>query len=289
MHKRIINKQIIIENYSLKNSTVYENNINKNFLYGEATKKFIKSIKINNKDNIIADIGCGTGFVFELISKKYKNQNINFYGIDPAKGMLKIANNKIKDKRITFKEGSFEKIPLKNNSVDKIISTLALHWATSIDNGLKELKRVLKRKGSIDILMVEKNDGKEFKKLVFRVMKKYLSNKQIFNAAKLINRITKKELTKKFTKYFNLRNDYNLSINIKKKLIYGSCNDHIKWWKARSVQIISEIENKKLFIKNLKEELNKFTNKKKIPFDLSLLEIHLFKKINQNYFTISKE
>ena len=280
MHKRIINKQIIIENYSLKNSTVYENDINKNFLYGEATKKFIKSIKINNKDNIIADIGCGTGFVFELISKKYKNQNINFYGIDPAKGMLKIANNKIKDKRITFKEGSFEKIPLKNNSVDKIISTLALHWATSIDNGLKELKRVLKRKGSIDILMVEKNDGKEFKKLVFRVMKKYLSNKQIFNAAKLINRITKKELTKKFTKYFNLRNDYNLSINIKKKLIYGSCNEHLKWWKARSLQIISEIENKKLFIKNLKEELNKFTNKERIPFDLSLLEIHLFKKIN---------
>jgi ubiquinone/menaquinone biosynthesis C-methylase UbiE len=280
MHKKIINKQIIIENYSLKNSTVYENDINKNFLYGEATKKFIKSIKINNKDNIIADIGCGTGFVFELISKKYKNQNINFYGIDPAKGMLKIANNKIKDKRITFKEGSFEKIPLKNNSVDKIISTLALHWATSIDNGLKELKRVLKRKGSIDILMVEKNDGKEFKKLVFRVMKKYLSNKQIFNAAKLINRITKKELTKKFTKYFNLRNDYNLSINIKKKIIYGTCNEHLKWWKARSLQIISEIKNKKLFIKNLKEELNKFTNKKKIPFDLSLLEIHLFKKIN---------
>ena len=116
MHKRIINKQIIIENYSLKNSAVYENYINKNFLYGEATKKFIKNIKINNKDNTIADIGCGTGFVFELISKKYKNQNVNFYGIDPAKGMLEIANNKIKDKRITFKEGSFEKIPLKNNT-----------------------------------------------------------------------------------------------------------------------------------------------------------------------------
>ena len=280
MDKRIINKQIIIENYSVENSVIYDNYTNKNFLYGEATKKFIKSIKINNKDNIIADIGCGTGFVFELISKKYKNQNINFYGIDPAKGMLKIANNKIKDKRINFKEGSFEKIPLKNNSVDKIISTLALHWATSIDNGLKELKRVLKRKGSIDILMVEKNDGKEFKKLVFRVMKKYLSNKQIFNAAKLINRITKKELTKKFTKYFNLRNDYNLSINIKKKLIYGSCNEHLKWWKARSFQIISEIENKKLFIKNLKEELNKFKTKKGIQFDLNLLEIHLFKKIN---------
>jgi len=151
---------------------------------------------------------------------------------------------------------------------------------SSIDKGLKELKRILKPKGSIDILMIEKNDGKEFKKLVLRVMKKYLSNKQIFNAANLINRITKKELTKKFAKCFNLKNDYDLSIKIKKKLIYGSCNDHVKWWKARSFQIISEIENKKLFIKNLKEELNKFKTKKGIQFDLNLLEIHLFKKIN---------
>ena len=169
---------------------------------------------------------------------------------------------------------------IKNNSVDKIISTLALHWVTSIDKGLKELKRILKPKGTIEILMIEKNDGKEFKKLVLRVMKKYLSNKQIFNAGKLINRITKKELIRKFTKYFDLKNDYKLSIKLKKKLIYGSCNDHLKWWKARSLQVISEIQNKKLFIESLKEELDKFTNKKGIPFDLSLLEIHLSKKTN---------
>ena len=78
---------------------------------------------------------------------------------------------------------------------------------------------------------------------------------------------------------FNPSN-YNLSIKIKKKLIYGSCNDHLKWWKARSLQVISEIQNKKLFIESLKEELDKFTNKKGIPFDLSLLEIHLSKKTN---------
>ena len=278
MDKSKINKQIVIENYSVKNSVLYDNNTNKNFLYGEATKKFIKNIKLSNKDNIIADIGCGTGYVFELISKKYKKKNIKFYGVDPAKGMLKIAKKKIKDKRVDFLEGSFEKIPLKNNSVDRVISTLSLHWATSIDKGLKELKRIIKPNVSIDILMIEKNDGKEFKKTVFRVMKKYLSNKQIFNAANLINRITKKELTKKFEKYFNLKNDYNLSIKTKKKLIYGNCNDHMKWWEARSLQIISEIKNKKLFIENLKKEMNKFKTKKGIPFDLSLLEIHLLQK-----------
>ncbi|MCH2541101.1 MAG: class I SAM-dependent methyltransferase, partial [Alphaproteobacteria bacterium] len=107
MDKRIINKQIVIENYSTKNSAIYDNDTNKNFLYGEATKKFIKKIKITNKDNIVADIGCGTGYAFELITKKNKKKNIKFYGIDPAKGMLKIANIKTKDKRIKFYEGSF--------------------------------------------------------------------------------------------------------------------------------------------------------------------------------------
>ena len=278
MDKRIINKQIVIENYSTKNSAIYDNDTNKNFLYGEATKKFIKNIKINDKDKIIADIGCGTGYAFELITKKYKKKNIKFYGIDPDKGMLKIENKKTKNKRIKFYEGSFEKNHLKNNSIDKIISTFALHWVESIDKSLKELKRIIKPNGSIDILMIEENDGKKFKKLVFRVMKKYLSNKQIFHAANLINRINKKELIHKFSKYFNLKNDYDLSINIKKKLIYGSSSQHIKWWKARSLQIISEINNKKLFIKNLKEELDKYNTKKGIPFDLSLLEIHLLRK-----------
>ena len=278
MDKRIINKQVIIENYSEKNSVIYDNNTNKNFLYGNATKRFIKNIKLNNKDIVVADIGCGTGYVFEILTKKYKKKNIKFYGIDPAKGMLKIANKKIKDERTKFIDGSFEKTYLKKNSVNRIISTLALHWVKSIDKSLKELKRVLKPKGSIDILMIEKDDGKEFKKLVFRVMKKYLSNKQIYNAANLINRITKKEIKKKFTKYFDLKNDYNLSVKIKKKLIYGNCNDHIKWWKARSLQIISEIKNKKLFINSLKKELSKFKTKRGIPFDLSLLEIHLLEK-----------
>ena len=278
MDKRIINKQIVIENYSAKNSVLYDNNTNKNFLYGEATKRFVKNIKLSSKDIVVADIGCGTGYVFEILTKKYKKKKIKFYGIDPAKGMLEIANKKIKDKRTKFIDGSFEKIHLKNNSVDRIISTLALHWVRSIDKGLKELKRVLKSKGSVDILMIEKSDGKEFKKLVFRVMKKFLSNKQIFNAANLINRVTKKEITKKIIKYFDLKKDYNLSVKIKKKLIYGNCNDHIKWWKARSLQIISEIKNKKLFIDTLKKELDNFKTKKGIPFDLSLLEIHLLKK-----------
>ena len=77
MDKKIINKQIIIENYSAENSVIYDNNTNKNFLYGEATKKFIKSIKLSYKDIVVADIGCCTGYVFELITKNIEIMILN--------------------------------------------------------------------------------------------------------------------------------------------------------------------------------------------------------------------
>ena len=275
MHNK---NQIIIDNYSNINSSIYEDRINKNFLYGKETKEFVSNLNIKDENILITDIGCGTGFVFEIISKKLKFNHIKLIGIDPAIGMLKIAKKKINFKNINFIEGSFENIPLRNKSVDKIVSTLALHWVTSIDKALKELKRVMKKNGTINILMIEKNDGKEFKRIIYKIMKKYLSIKQIINAAKLLNRITKKELNKKFSKYFDLKKEYNLEIKLKKKKIYGSCKEHIKWWKARSLQIISEINDKKLFIKDLKEELNKLKTTKGIPFNLRLLEINLNKK-----------
>ena len=44
--------------------------------------------------------------------------------------------------------------------MDKVISTLALHWVPSLDDSIKELKRILKINGSIDILMIDKDDGR---------------------------------------------------------------------------------------------------------------------------------
>ena len=89
MDKRIINKQIIIENYSVENSVIYDNYTNKNFLYGEATKIFIKNIKLSSKDIVVADIGCGTGYVFEILTKKYKKKKNSIFRNRPSKRNVK--------------------------------------------------------------------------------------------------------------------------------------------------------------------------------------------------------
>ena len=109
-----------------------------------------------------------------------KKRNLKCIGIEPAKGMLKLAKKKFKsESNFSFFEGAFGEIPLKDKSVDKIISTLALHWVPSLEDAIKELKRVLKTNGSINILMIAEDDGEVFKQPVLKAMKKHLSFKQI--------------------------------------------------------------------------------------------------------------
>ena len=49
----------------------------------------------------------------------------------------------------------------------------------------------------------------------------------------------------------------------------------MKWWKARSEQIISEVKNKEQFMNDLKETLETIKTDQGIPFDLSILHIKL--------------
>ena len=269
-------KKTTVSNYSSRNSSVYDDPMNKNFVYGKITIDFVNRIKLQKTDEIIADIGCGTGFALDIMYDRIKKNNSKCFGIEPAKGMLKLAKEKFKsDKNFSFSEGTFAKTPLKDKYADKIISTLALHWVPSLDDAVLELKRILKPKGSIDILMIAKDDGEGFKQPIIRAMKNHLSFKQIMKAATLAQRVSSKQIFKYFEKKFNLKDEYNLVVQNINKTIYGSFDEHMKWWKARSEQIISEVKNKELFMKDLEKELEKIREENGIPFDLSVLYINL--------------
>ena len=164
-------KKATVSNYSSRNATHYDDPMNKNFVYGEMTVNFVNQLEFEDKDQVILDIGCGTGFAYDILYEKIKDYKKNFIGVEPAKGMLDLAIDKFKsNSNFSFHEGTFAKIPLEDNSVDKIISTLALHWVPSLDDSIKEMKRVLKPNGSMDIMMTAKDDGEGFKKPIIKAM-----------------------------------------------------------------------------------------------------------------------
>jgi hypothetical protein len=58
-------------------------------------------------------------------------------------------------------------------------------------------------------------------------------------------------------------------------IVYGDFEAHMKWWKARSTQIICDVKDKDGFMKDLQEELKKIWDGQGIPFDSNLLTIRI--------------
>jgi ubiquinone/menaquinone biosynthesis C-methylase UbiE len=262
-----------ISSYSEQGSNAYEDPLNKNFLYGNITVDFIKSITLRPTDQVVLDIGSGTGFIFDELHKTFKSKGIKAIGVEPALGMREISVEKYRnEENFSFIDGSFENILLENKSVDRIVSTLALHWVRSLGDAAKEMRRVLKDDGCIDILMIARDDGAEFKKHIVDALKKHLTFSQIMKTALLVQRVREKEIKKHFAPVFN---GFEIHVQEFKNIIYGSFDEHMKWWKARSSPVIAEVKDKEGFMVHLQEELEKAKTEKGIPFDLAYLWINI--------------
>ena len=72
-HQKKLLKKATVSNYSSRNSSVYDDPMNKNFVYGKLTVDFVNQINFEKEEKIIADIGCGTGFAFEIVYEKLKS------------------------------------------------------------------------------------------------------------------------------------------------------------------------------------------------------------------------
>jgi len=81
----------------------------------------------------IIDVGAGTGFVKQLLKPA------NIIQLDISEEMCVKASN-----LAPTICGDMENIPLQDNSVDGVISSLTMQWATDTSRALKEISRILK-------------------------------------------------------------------------------------------------------------------------------------------------
>jgi len=267
---------VTVEGYSKQGAKAYEDPQNWNSVYGNMTKLFVNTIEVPFGEGLVLDIGCGTGFAFDVLGDQIEAAGKTGIGIDPAVGMLEIAKEKNQDRSIfEFKEGSFDNIPLADNSVDQITSTLALHWVPSLVDAAAEMHRVLKVGGKLDILMVSKDDGANFKKSIVEAQKKHLTFKQIMSSAFLVQRVGVEKAKEAFAIF---EDDFNLDIEMKDEIVYETFDEHMKWWKARSTQIIADVADVDKFMEDLRVELEQTQDQNGIPFDASFLWIRATQK-----------
>ena len=257
--------------YSKQGATVYDDPMNKNFLYGEITLRFLERVQLQPEEQVILDVGCGTGFIFDVMGEAIRTNGSRAIGVEPAQGMLDRAVEKYgADPIYAFHTGAFEAIPLPDQSVDRILSTLALHWVKSLDVAAQELRRVLKPGGRMDIFMIERDDGARFKRAIVAALRKHLTFEQIMTTAGLVQRVTAQQFADAFAPHFP---GCRIEAENHRGVVHGTFDEHMKWWKARSTPVIAEVQDKEQFMEDLRVELERIAGPEGIPFDTSYLWI----------------
>lgn len=101
---------------------------------------------IKLKPQRILDLGCGTGLNSQALDKRYKKAQV--LSLDLAEGMLnKARKHKSWFNKQRFICGDAEALPLADNSIELIFSSLTLQWCCDLDSVFKECFRVLKPGG----------------------------------------------------------------------------------------------------------------------------------------------
>lgn len=121
--------------------------------------------KIKQGD-IVLDLGCGAGFDCFLAAKRV-GKNGKVIGVDMTEEMIKKAklnSEKLGTKNIEFVLGEIEDLPIKDNSIDIIITNCVINLTPDKTKTFKEAYRVLKRGGKMyisDIVLLKELSEKQ--------------------------------------------------------------------------------------------------------------------------------
>ncbi|MGR3741708.1 class I SAM-dependent methyltransferase [Companilactobacillus sp. DQM5] len=96
-----------------------------------------------NKD--VLDFGSGYGWHAFCAAE---NGASSVVGIDSSEKMLSVANEKNTYNNISFKNMDITNIEFEDNNFDIVLSSLALHYINDFDEVVRNVKRVLKNKGT---------------------------------------------------------------------------------------------------------------------------------------------
>ncbi|WP_185882866.1 bifunctional demethylmenaquinone methyltransferase/2-methoxy-6-polyprenyl-1,4-benzoquinol methylase UbiE [Blattabacterium cuenoti] len=115
---------------------------------------FLLSQIKNRKIQKILDIATGTGTFAILLANQFNKAKI--IGLDPSIQMIKIAKNKIENnylkKKIKFIKGYSQNLPFEDNTFDLATVSFGLRNFQYIHISIKEIFRILKPFGYLEIL-----------------------------------------------------------------------------------------------------------------------------------------
>lgn len=132
-------------------------NVIRSEYFEERLKYKILSIT-NVKDKVVADLGCGTGFV----SLALANEAGIIFSVDSSRNMLKELSTTISKKgykNVYPIKSSLDNLALFDESLNTVFINMALHHIKDAKKAIEEMYRVLKKDGVVVISDVMEHEG----------------------------------------------------------------------------------------------------------------------------------
>lgn len=139
------------------------NSVNRWPVFSLSRHLILRELRKCNPEGVLVDIGCGPGHLLASISNKFPQ--VKTIGLDNNRDMLRLARQNLlseSGQHAGLILGDVNKLSFGDNTVDFIISSLALHhWADSL-KPLSEIQRVLKPGGRFLIMDLRRDSRRWF-------------------------------------------------------------------------------------------------------------------------------
>jgi ubiquinone/menaquinone biosynthesis C-methylase UbiE len=127
-------------------------------------RMFMDELETYNPKGIMVDLGCGPGYLVTLIARAFLDLNV--VGVDIAKEMAEATTQNMTayglSNRTKFLVGDNQRLPLKDASVDFVVSTLSLHHWSDPKQAMLEIYRILKPQGQLLLLDANRENRRMF-------------------------------------------------------------------------------------------------------------------------------
>ncbi len=107
-------------------------------------RKLIKQVNFPKQASVL-DVGCGTGFFTQQLKATAGLKHI--VALDLAIPMLLQTRARLDESHISLVCADAEALPFVDESIDSVVSNLALQWCTDLNDLFVDVRRVLKPAG----------------------------------------------------------------------------------------------------------------------------------------------
>lgn len=262
----------VVETYS-RLAVEYDSAPNRASCWGRLSGEALSQITVGTDGGTVVDVGCGTGRELAQLAAR-SARAVEFIGVEPAPKMCEVAAARTAEfPNVRIARGSFEQLPLEDDSVDYLYSILAFHWTTDLERAVAEIRRVLRADAQMDLFFIGRENGAEFIRATTPIFFQYLSPATMLKAASLRKQLTLAQATELFGRAFPKP---RLTVDESHVTYHDSLEGHWGWWVRIEGQFLEvDAETRVECDAAVRQALSELGDEQGIPYTVHLLHVRL--------------